>query len=316
MNTATPTLTLISASPSDLDYDFARRAHAHISMHPERRAAQCQADYMTEMENVEATFAPYATTPEDAAHLKDALEEYRQGYLRHWRGILDARSRTASSMITGPSNFPTARNAKRLATEQRRYDAYVSWRERAYQRLRDQFNPQEPRAISADRDDAVEALQTKLAQAERLQAEMVAANKIVRANIDDDTKLERLISECGLNIVAARSLLTRDSFGNRGFADYQLRNNGAEIRRLRQRIEAVTAQQSRPERRADFDGGYVLDNPANNRVQIFFDAKPDAATRDKLKSNGFRWARSEGAWQRQRTNAGIYAAEQLTGVKF
>lgn len=47
------------------------------------------------------------------------------------------------------------------------------------------------------------------------------------------------------------------------------------------------------------------------RVQFIFDSKPDAETRDLLKANGFRWAPSQGAWQRQLTPAGKAAAERV-----
>ena len=36
-----------------------------------------------------------------------------------------------------------------------------------------------------------------------------------------------------------------------------------------------------------------------NRVRLSFDGKPSAETRSLLKSNGFKWAPSQGAWQRQ-----------------
>jgi hypothetical protein len=42
----------------------------------------------------------------------------------------------------------------------------------------------------------------------------------------------------------------------------------------------------------------VIRNQEDMRLQLIFDGKPDAATRDALKSNGFRWAPSKSAWQR------------------
>ena len=53
-------------------------------------------------------------------------------------------------------------------------------------------------------------------------------------------------------------------------------------------------------------------NCEENRVQIIFDGKPDADTRTALKQNGFRWAPSQGAWQRMLNQNGIYAAKQVT----
>ena len=43
--------------------------------------------------------------------------------------------------------------------------------------------------------------------------------------------------------------------------------------------------------------------------------KPDADTRAELKSSGFRWAPSVGAWQRQLTDNAIRAADRLECIK-
>ncbi len=59
------------------------------------------------------------------------------------------------------------------------------------------------------------------------------------------------------------------------------------------------------------DGVKLVENVEANRVQLLFPGKPAADIRDVLKRNGFRWAPSEGAWQRQLNNAGIYAAQQV-----
>ena len=50
------------------------------------------------------------------------------------------------------------------------------------------------------------------------------------------------------------------------------------------------------------------------RVQFIFPGKPDDETRAMLKENGFRWAPSQGAWQRQLNDAGKYAAHRVMEV--
>jgi hypothetical protein len=44
---------------------------------------------------------------------------------------------------------------------------------------------------------------------------------------------------------------------------------------------------------------------------MIFPGKPAAEERDKLKSYGFRWSPTEGAWQRHLSNAAKYAAETI-----
>ena len=63
------------------------------------------------------------------------------------------------------------------------------------------------------------------------------------------------------------------------------------------------------------EGGKVVANSDNNRLQVFFDAIPPAEVREALKGHGFRWARSEGAWQRQLSGNAIYAARHIAAIR-
>ena len=90
---------------------------------------------------------------------------------------------------------------------------------------------------------------------------------------------------------------------------YLLTNNNANIRRVRQRIEELS---NRSEFVGwTFPGGEAKVNEAENRLQLIFDGKPDADTRQTLKSEGFKWAPSQGAWQRQLNQNAIRAAARL-----
>jgi hypothetical protein len=90
-----------------------------------------------------------------------------------------------------------------------------------------------------------------------------------------------------------------------------LSNNSAEIRRIKQKIEQLSKLDNTEAETTIFNGGKLVINTEVNRVQFLFDGKPGEEIRALLKSCGFRWAPSEGAWQRQRTWNAINASKRL-----
>ena len=65
----------------------------------------------------------------------------------------------------------------------------------------------------------------------------------------------------------------------------------------------------------EFEGGKVEANTEANRLQIFFEEKPDEATRAELKSNSFRWSPTAEAWQRQLTYNAYFAANYIKSIQ-
>jgi hypothetical protein len=55
----------------------------------------------------------------------------------------------------------------------------------------------------------------------------------------------------------------------------------------------------------------IVENFELNRIQLFTPGKPGPSTRAKLKGRGFRWAPSEGAWQRHLNDSGRAAARMI-----
>jgi hypothetical protein len=62
------------------------------------------------------------------------------------------------------------------------------------------------------------------------------------------------------------------------------------------------AQAEGGEKETIIAGVRVVENFDENRLQLFFDGKPSEDIRARLKSRGFKWAPSQGAWQRQLNN--------------
>ena len=101
------------------------------------------------------------------------------------------------------------------------------------------------------------------------------------------------------------------SWEKQPYPSYILSGNTAEMRRLRQRIEEVSRTQNTEYAGWDFPGGHAEADKEDNRLRLYFDGKPTEEQRSKLKYNGFKWAPSVGAWQRQLNDNAIYAASRL-----
>lgn len=96
---------------------------------------------------------------------------------------------------------------------------------------------------------------------------------------------------------------------------FRFPNNNAEIRRVKERIDTLTRQKEIGYVGWEFDGGKVEANAEDNRLQIFFEEKPSPQVREELKSGGFRWAPSIGAWQRQLNDNAMYAANHIQAIQ-
>lgn len=170
-------------------------------------------------------------------------------------------------------------------------------------------------AISSDDSNAIVKLKEKLRAAEQEQEAMKAINKIVRKKkLSDQEKVDQIVSATGWPEKLAKKILEPDFAGRVGFPSYRLQNNNANIRRMKERVAHLERQAQDETKEIEFDGGKIVDNVEDNRVQIFHDEKPSEEVREKLKRGGFRWARSVGAWQRKRSKQAMWAAQNIAGI--
>lgn len=152
-------------------------------------------------------------------------------------------------------------------------------------------------SIYLDDDNAVEKLENKLKELERVQDTMKAANKIIRSKkISEVEKHDKLV-ELGLTESQVRKLFVPNCFGEIGFASCTITNNGANIRRVKQQLEKARTMKSMVNKEYSIGDIDVVENYSENRIQLFFDGKPDEAIRNELKRNGFRWSGYNGCWQ-------------------
>lgn len=221
------------------------------------------------------------------------------------RNAIDAR--VPSVMVAGGSNFPVAAKHKQNAARDRNNERYAE-----VQAILRKIQSVGTGGIMSDDKDAVAKLTAKLEKLEKHQATMKAANAAIR--IKDTTKGDAKLKEMGYTDEEIKQLRTPDFCGRVGYPDYEMKNNNANIRRIKERIAALEkeAQQAAANTGPVKGDGYELvENADIGRIQFIFDGKPDDDTRALLKENGFRWAPSQGAWQRMLNDNGRSAARRV-----
>lgn len=232
------------------------------------------------------------------------LEIYCRKLAENMNASYSIEARCPSILISGGGNFPVRKKEKQNAARDRNLEEW-----NYIQGLLDKIRSVGTGGISSDDPQAVEKLEAKLAALEKNQEMMKAANAAIR--MKDPAKGDAKLAELGYTPEDIAKLRAPDFCGRIGYPAYALQNNNANIRRIRGRIAELKKRTENTPEGWEFDGGRVVVNTAENRLQIIFDGKPDADIRTELKGEGFRWAPSQGAWQRQLTDNAMRAARRL-----
>ena len=161
-------------------------------------------------------------------------------------------------------------------------------------------------AIFSDDPQALNKLREKLTQLQTSQEFMKAVNKCIR-----NKDREGFLKLPHATLALWEELSKPDVMGDIGFAAYSLQNNNANISRIKKRIALLEKVTAKPTAKIVINGVRLLQNVEANRVQLFFPSIPAKEVRKKLKQNGFRWCRSEGAWQRHLTPLAVNLAKDL-----
>lgn len=169
-------------------------------------------------------------------------------------------------------------------------------------------------AISSDDPDALDKLKEKLQSLEDTQELYKAINKILRTKKSDAEKVTSL-QNIGIKESTAIKLVTPDRTYGTGIPRFQLTNNNANIRRIRQRITYLEKISAMPSSEEEINGVRLVVSSEDNRIQLYFPGKPSDEVRTALKRAGFRWAPSIGAWMRQISGYAIQQAKEILKEK-
>lgn len=225
-------------------------------------------------------------------------------------------TRCPSVLICGAGNFPTRKKEKQIAAWDKNME---NWRKADH--YLDMLKRAHTLAVKSDDPEVLDFLRAKLAGLEEAHALMVSANAYYRKNktlegfegIPADTMA--WITRPGVYLPGGRNGDGSPlAFYGKPFPTYELTNSNANIKRVKQRIETLEAVKASKSIEEEHDGYTYRENAEAMRVQLRFDGKPDDETRALLKRNGFRWAPSQGVWQRQLNDNGKYAAHRVMEV--
>jgi len=275
----------------------AARAHNWTSFSPEKRGAQMVKDYGEElagdMEELKAGGAS-----------DESISDYKARYERFFSSYLHAKSGTFSAMITGPAKFNNRRHEKANRSEQRHYEIFREWRERAKKAIVRKAKP------AATYTSELERYRAELAGMQRNHELMKEGNKRIKAANKSGEDLTAYLTDTFAIEPHMIQWTMRRGFG--------LQNNLANMKRIEGMIKLLEQKEAMKEKspvtKYLFDGGEILVNYEVDRIQIFFATRPTSEELAVWKSKGlntYNWSPSAKAWQRKITPNALYHVKTM-----
>lgn len=280
----------------------------------------CDAFYSTSF-SPEERGAYYIRTYEEElnADIEKMPEEERERYIskyKEWVQILfNKHSRIMSSMITGPARFPTRRNEKMNNYYENAVSEFRAWREKVLKAIARRVEDTKPEEQKADEEWT------------RLKRSIYSSASTIKG-INDGTergynkalfvssiygKVETYAKRGDVTIVEKAIAYVREL--NKQSSIITERHKFFKLSEMAKAVcEAQEVRSNKEDTEILFDGGRVIKNYSEDRVQIVFDTKPQPDVISNLKHNGFRWSPRFSAWQRQLTNNAYYAVTRVIPV--
>lgn len=284
----------------------ARTAHNMMSMR-DYSEGSTTAGYRSEVDKAYDIADKVAEKkPEEAERAYRLAERYSKKMAEYYNKESSIGMMCPSVMISGAGNFPVKKKERQLAAWERNHEFY-QYVQGILAKIENILYGRE--IIKSDDERAIEKLEEKLEDMKKLHEDMKAANKALR--LKDKEAGNDQLREMGYSEESIEELRKPDYLGKVGYPNFQLSNNNANIHRVEERLKRLKAVKERGSSEQEYKTFKVVENTEAMRYQIIFDGKPDAEIRTLLKSNGFKWAPSQGAWQRQITSNGKWALKKV-----
>ena len=249
-----------------------------------------------------------ATRNENAGVRAYAIaERYSRRMAEYYNKDISINLMCPSVMICGPANFPVKKKNRQIAAFDNNRE-FFNETQKLLDKIKSISNGTE--VIKSNDEDCIERLEYKLETLKTLQDKMKAVNAALRKKDIEEGNLD--LMELGYTEDDIKEIRTPDIIGRVGYPAYpayMLQNNNQEIHRIEERINSLKTVKERGTTEEENEGYTYKEDTELMRIQFIFDDKPDEETRTILKQYGFRWAPSQGAWQRQLTSNGQRSAK-------
>lgn len=217
-------------------------------------------------------------------------QRYIETYTKYLYDWLYTESTCLSWFITGPANFPVARNQKRMDSARNKY---LKFREVRTKILK---------ASNRVNLDIYEELEQNKEQLKNLKERQqyykdINKSKILKSGKDIPQELQEWISYGCIPTFEITSLRNKIKTKKQRIKDLEKKIY------LKENVENETYKVTE-----DYT---IIKNYEIDRLQILFNDRPDKDTIGLLKSCGFRWSPKNTAWQRQLTTNALWSLERF-----
>lgn len=168
------------------------------------------------------------------------------------------------------------------------------------------------KAISSDNPDAIKLLEEKISKLKEKQKTLKEMNKYYKKN--KTMKGFKGITEEQAEKID-ENLKNNSWLGGKPAPSYELTNLNQQIKNAENRIMQLKEIDEMQDEIFDFDLGYIHSNQETNRIEIYFDEKPNEEIRNELKMYGFKWSPNAKAWQRLRNKNSLRIAKRIFNIE-
>jgi len=250
----------------------------------------------------------------------EVKETYKVRFIKYLGAYISARSRIISPMISGPSNFPTARMKKYNGWEDNAYKAFDEFRTKALTGIKKQIQRDKPE--EQKQDEAWKSIEKSI---------LSSAATIIAIDNGESCYTRSLFVSSITGLIKRIAANGQTGHVKKAIDLIRLLNGKYEKPIITEKnsiftlleVAEAAAETKRDEANREtqifeFEGGEVVLNYEIDRVQITHHQKPTKEHLNELKAKGlntFNFSFQNTAWQRKITRDAISAACRITGAE-